>query len=178
MANAYLTLRADQELLSLTRDTLKSQDDSRQVTRQSYDQGLSTARPEPGRSVAAHRPARNLSQYTPGRAGRQVLVLLVASLAVARSRRRWTTPSSLTTACCRTALPAGLPSELLGATPDIRAAEHQPQGRQCQHRSGPRRILPDHQPDGNGARHRQRQPGRAVRRGFGRLSFVPWDHGR
>lgn len=37
LANAYLTLRADQELLMLTRSTLSSQEDSYKLTHLSYD---------------------------------------------------------------------------------------------------------------------------------------------
>ena len=58
-------------LLALTRDTLKSQQDSFKLTQQSYDIGLSTALDLSQAEVGLRTAERNLSQYAPGRAGPQ-----------------------------------------------------------------------------------------------------------
>jgi multidrug efflux system outer membrane protein len=52
------------------------------------------------------------------------------------------------------AVPAGLPSDLLARRPDIRAARTAPGG-QRQYRRGARSLLPAHLAD---CRHRQREP--------------------
>ena len=70
VANAYLTLRADQELLALTRDTLKSQQDlfadAAELRHRPVDRAdLSQA------EVGLRTAERNLSQHAPGRAGPQ-----------------------------------------------------------------------------------------------------------
>ncbi|QBS92387.1 efflux transporter outer membrane subunit [Bordetella pertussis] len=102
-ANAYLTLRADQELLALTRQTLAAQQESYKLTRQSYDLGVATELDLSQAEISLRTAERNLSQYTRMAAqDRNALVLLVGQ-----------------------PLPAGLPSDLLARRPDIRAAEHQ-----------------------------------------------------
>lgn len=42
VANVYLTLRADQELLTLTDDTLTAQQASYRLTKMSFDAGVAT----------------------------------------------------------------------------------------------------------------------------------------
>lgn len=129
VANAYLTLRADQELLSLTRDTLKSQDDSYKLTKQSYDQGLSTALDLSQAEVSLRTAQRNLSQYTRQAAqDRNALVLLVGQPLSPEISAALDNAVKLDDGMLPTALPAGLPSELLARRPDIRAAEHQLKG--------------------------------------------------
>ena len=129
VANAYLTLRADQELLSLTRDTLKSQDDSYKLTKQSFDQGLSTALDLSQAEVSLRTAQRNLSQYTRQAAqDRNALVLLVGQPLSPEISAALDNAIKLDDGMLPTALPAGLPSELLARRPDIRAAEHQLKG--------------------------------------------------
>jgi len=129
VANAYLTLRADQELLSLTRETLKSQEDSYQLTKQSYDQGLSTALDLSQAEVSLRTAQRNLSQYTRQAAqDRNALVLLVGQPLSPEMTAALDGATTLEDGMLPTALPAGLPSDLLARRPDIRAAEHQLKG--------------------------------------------------
>lgn len=126
VANAYLTLRADQELLTLTRDTLKSQDDSYRLTKQSYDQGLSTALDLSQAEIALRTAQRNLSQYTRQAAqDRNALALLAGQPLSPEMAAALDQAIALDDGILPTALPAGLPSDLLARRPDIRAAEHQ-----------------------------------------------------
>ena len=71
VANAYLTLRADQELLALTRDTLKSQQDSFADAAELRHRPVDRAGPEPGRGRPAHRRTQLVAVHAPGRAGPQ-----------------------------------------------------------------------------------------------------------
>ena len=126
VANAYLTLRADQELLALTRDTLKSQQDSFKLTQQSYDIGLSTALDLSQAEVGLRTAERNLSQYTRQAAqDRNALVLLAGQPLPDDLSAALDQAVRLDDGMLPTALPAGLPSDLLARRPDIRAAEHQ-----------------------------------------------------
>ena len=129
VANAYLTLRADQELLSLTRDTLTSQEDSFKLTQQSYDQGLSTALDLSQAEVSLRTAQRNLSQYTRQAAqDRNALTLLVGQPMSPEIVAALDQAVKLDDSMLPTTLPAGLPSDLLARRPDIRAAEHQLKG--------------------------------------------------
>jgi multidrug efflux system outer membrane protein len=125
VANAYLSLRADQELLQLTRDTLKSQRDSYDLTKQSYDGDVATALDLSQAEVSVRTAERNLSQFV-----RQVaqdnnaLTLLLGNPIPADVRARLDQPAALDDAMMPTNLPAGLPSDLLERRPDVRAAEH------------------------------------------------------
>jgi multidrug efflux system outer membrane protein len=122
-------MRADQELLTLTRDTLKSQEDSFKLTQQSYDQGLSTALDLSQAEVSLRTAQRNLSQYTRQAAqDRNALVLLVGQPLSPEMASALDGAVKLDDSMLPTTLPAGLPSDLLVRRPDIRAAEHQLKG--------------------------------------------------
>jgi len=124
-ANAYLTLRADQELLGLTRDTLRTQKESYDLTRQSYDLGVATALDLSQAEVALRTAESNLSQYTRLAAqDRNALVLLLGQPLPPDLAAQLDQPASLPDGILPLDLPAGLPSDLLVRRPDIRAAEH------------------------------------------------------
>src|SRR5690606_6969904 len=77
-AIAYLTLRADQELLSLTQSTLASQQDSYNLTKQSYDLGVATELDLSQAEVSLRTAQRDFSMYTRLVAqARNALVLMV-----------------------------------------------------------------------------------------------------
>ncbi len=125
VANAYFTLRADQELLGLTRETLGSQQDSYKLTKQSYDQGVATELDLSQSEVSLRTAERNLSQYTRLAAqDRNALVLLVGQPLTPAVLAQLDQAVKLDDSSLPVVLPAGLPSDLLTRRPDIRAAEH------------------------------------------------------
>ena len=172
VANAYLTLRADQELLALTRDTLKSQQDSFKLTQQSYDIGLSTAL-DLSRPRSACAPPNATCRSTRARPRRTAMRWCCwrASRCLTTCRRRWTSrEAGRRHAAHRLAGRAAV--RPAGAPPGHPRGRAPAQGRQRQHRRGARGLLPDHQPDRHGG-HGQLQPGRPVRWRFGAWSFTP-----
>ncbi|VVE38830.1 multidrug transporter [Pandoraea eparura] len=121
VATAYLTWLADQELLKLTSDTLKSQESSYQLTKRSFDVGTASGLDLRQAQTPVDAARANLAQYT-----RQVaqdenaLALLIgqplpADLPPGRP---------LDGQGLLADLPAGLPSDLLLRRPDVTAAEH------------------------------------------------------
>ncbi|AJC19520.1 AdeC/AdeK/OprM family multidrug efflux complex outer membrane factor [Pandoraea pulmonicola] len=121
VATAYLTWLADQELLRLTADTLKSQQSSYDLTKRSFNVGTASGLDLRQAQTPVDTARANFAQYT-----RQVaqdenaLALLIgqplpADLPPGRS---------LDGQGLLTDLPAGLPSDLLLRRPDVTAAEH------------------------------------------------------
>lgn len=128
-ATAYLSLRADQELLDLTKSTLASQEDSYKLTKQSYDLGVATELDLSQAEVSLRTAQRNLSEYTRLVAqARNALVLLVGQPLSEDVVMQLDQVKTLPDDVVPRALPAGLPSDLLVRRPDIRAAEHQLKG--------------------------------------------------
>ncbi|WP_213990732.1 efflux transporter outer membrane subunit [Sodalis sp. dw_96] len=121
VAEGYLTLCSDNELLMLAQHTADSQQRSYDLTKRSYDAGVSTAQD----LAQAESPVRS-AQADVAKYSRQVrqdmdaLRLLVGTelpaglTEHARLDKDWHFPST----------PAGLPSDLLTRRPDIIAAEH------------------------------------------------------
>ena len=125
-ASAYLTLRADQELLELTRSTLAAQQDSYSLTRQSYEVGVATELDLSQAEIALRTAERNLSEYTRRVAqDRNALTLLVGQPLADDVAARLARATTLSDDVMPHTLPVGLPSDLLARRPDIRAAEHQ-----------------------------------------------------
>jgi len=121
VANAYLTLLADQELLRVTQDTLSSQEASYKLTKMSYDGGIDTALDLRQAETSVDTARANLAQYTRQAAQDQnALVLLLGSPLPADLPPG----AGLDEQQLLAELPAGLPSDLLVRRPDILAAEH------------------------------------------------------
>ena len=121
VANAWLTLQADQALLQVTRDTLKTYEESFGLTQRSFDVGVASAL-ELRQARSAVESARvSIEQYTRQVAqDRNALTLLLgqgmpANLRVSGELVREQLAE----------LPVGLPSDLLQQRPDILQAEHQ-----------------------------------------------------
>jgi outer membrane protein, multidrug efflux system len=121
VANAYMTLLADRELLHVTQDTLSSQEASYKLTRMSYDGGIDTALDLREAETSVDTARANLAQYTRQAAQDQnALVLLLGA----------PLPADLPPGVgldeqkLLEGLPPGLPSDLLVRRPDILAAEH------------------------------------------------------
>ncbi|WP_066416008.1 efflux transporter outer membrane subunit [Bordetella ansorpii] len=128
-ANAYLTLRADQELLGLTRDTHKAQKESYDLTKQSFDLGVATDLDMSQAEIALRTAESNLSQYTRLVAqDRNALTLLIGQPIPAELAPQLDHVQPLPDDMMPIDLPAGTPSDLLTRRPDIRAAEHVLQG--------------------------------------------------
>ena len=119
VANAYLAVLADDELLALTRQTLDTRGESLKLTQLKFDNGV-VSKLDLQQALSLVDSARvTLAQQQRQRAQDvNLLVLLVGgplpdTLAA---------PSTLA-ATQLAELPAGLPSDLLAVRPDIRAAE-------------------------------------------------------
>jgi multidrug efflux system outer membrane protein len=121
VANTYLSVLADDELLALTRQTLGAREESLKLTQLKYDNGvvsnldlqLALSLVDTARVVLAQQQRQRAQDAN-------LLVLLVGQ----------PLPDTLAagTTLAQTALselPAGLPSDLLSVRPDIRAAEQQ-----------------------------------------------------
>lgn len=122
VANAWLTLQADQALLQVTRDTLKAYDESLGLTQRSFDVGVASALELSQARSAADTARVNVEQYTRLVAqDRNALALLLGQ----------PVPADLPGSGEGLAreqlaeLPIGLPSDLLFKRPDIVRAEHQ-----------------------------------------------------
>ncbi|KJJ98238.1 multidrug transporter [Pseudomonas sp. 21] len=121
VANAYLTLRADQAQLELTRNTLGTYQKSYDLTKRSYEVGVASALDLRQSQTSVESARATLAQYTRLVAQDQnALVLLLGSgLPGDLPQGRQLSDELLAT------VPAGLPSDLLQRRPDILQAEHQ-----------------------------------------------------
>ncbi|MDB5987216.1 MAG: multidrug transporter [Nevskia sp.] len=121
VANAYLSLLADQELLRITQDTLSSQQGSYDLTKMSYDGGIATALDLRQAETSVDTARANLAQYTRQVAQDQnALVLLLGTPLPADLPPG----AGLDEQQLLADLAPGLPSDLLMRRPDVLAAEH------------------------------------------------------
>jgi NodT family efflux transporter outer membrane factor (OMF) lipoprotein len=121
VANTYLALLADDELLALTQQTLKTREESLRLTRLRFENGV-VSKLDLQQAVSLVEQARTvLAQQQRLRAqDANALTLLVGQPIPS------TLPAGGTLATTNLPdLPAGLPSDLLASRPDIRAAEQQ-----------------------------------------------------
>jgi outer membrane protein, multidrug efflux system len=122
VANAWLTLIADRELLALAQETRDSQRKSYDLTRLRFDQGVSSEI-DLHRSETAWREAEvDIAAQTRRVAqDRNALALLVGEPLPAEVGAGG---GGVGAQVFARELPAGLPAELLTRRPDVRAAEH------------------------------------------------------
>ena len=122
VANAWLTLIADRELLALAQETRASQRKSYDLTKLRFDSGVSSEI-DLHRSETAWRDAEvDIAQQTRRVAqDRNALALLVGEPLPAEIASG---EHAIDAQTFSKALPAGLPAELLVRRPDVRAAEH------------------------------------------------------
>ncbi|MFL9814196.1 efflux transporter outer membrane subunit [Stutzerimonas sp. VN223-3] len=121
VANAWLTLQADQALLQVSRDTLKAFEESLELTQRSFDVGVASAL-ELSQARSATDTARvGIERYTRQVAqDRNALTLLLGqNIPVSMPTDDRLKRDLLAT------LPVGLPSNLLYKRPDIIQAEYQ-----------------------------------------------------
>jgi outer membrane protein, multidrug efflux system len=121
VANAYLGLLADDELLALTQQTLAGRDESLKLVKLKFDQGV-VSNIDLQQALSLVETARvALAQQQRQRAlDANLLVLLVGEPLPATLA-----PAGALATTVLADLPAGLPSDLLTARPDIRQAEQQ-----------------------------------------------------
>lgn len=126
VASAYLTLRADQALLSLTESTLTTQQRSYELTSQLVDAGNATQLDLRRAEIALRTAEANRATYTRHVAvDRNALVLLLGQPLSPALARQLDAATTLPDNVVSSDLPSGLPSDLLARRPDIRAAEQQ-----------------------------------------------------
>jgi multidrug efflux system outer membrane protein len=121
VANAYLTLLADQNLFRITQDTLESQRESLKLIKMSFDGGVATGLDLHQAETTVATAQANLAQYV--REVAQDENALTVLLGTPMPADLPTAPE-LDEEKLLTQLPAGLPAEVLTQRPDILAAEH------------------------------------------------------
>lgn len=121
VANTYLTFLADEELLGLTQQTLKTREESLRLSQLRFENGVSS-KLDLDQAVSLVEQARTtLAQAQRQRAQDINLLTLLVGQPLPDDL-----PPGLTLANTNLPdLPAGLPSDLLASRPDIRSAEQQ-----------------------------------------------------
>ena len=121
VANTYLTMLADDELLALTQQTLKTREESDRLTRLRFENGV-VSKLELQQSVSLVEGARaELARFQRQRAQDANLLTLLVGQPIPENLA----PGATLASTELPDLPAGMPSDLLTARPDIRAAEQQ-----------------------------------------------------
>lgn len=119
VANAYLTWRADQELLVLTRETLAADEQSLHLTSRNREAGKSSALEQAQAQTSVDTSRANLARYQRQVAQDLNSLTLLVGAPVPDSLPARPLASELVQQ-----LPAGLPSDLLQRRPDILQAEY------------------------------------------------------
>jgi multidrug efflux system outer membrane protein len=123
VATAWLTLMADRELLNLTRETLKSQQNSFDLTNLRFRNGVQNELDLRQAEVALRTAEVNIATYTRLVAqDRNALELLLGQPLPPGADEAG--EAAIASQVLARDLPAGLPADLLERRPDIRAAEH------------------------------------------------------
>jgi multidrug efflux system outer membrane protein len=123
VATAWLTLMADRELLNLTRETLKSQQNSFDLTNLRFRNGVQNELDLRQAEVALRTAEVNIATYTRQVAqDRNALELLLGQPLPPGADEAG--EAAIASQVLARDLPAGLPADLLERRPDIRAAEH------------------------------------------------------
>ncbi|MBT9526247.1 MAG: efflux transporter outer membrane subunit, partial [Rhizobacter sp.] len=122
VANTYLALIADDELLGLTRETLKTREESLKLAKLKFDNGASSELDYRQNESLLEAARVTLAQFTRQRALDENALTLLLGQAVPSDL-----PPPLAMSEQRLAidLPSGLPSEVLTRRPDVRQAEQQ-----------------------------------------------------
>jgi multidrug efflux system outer membrane protein len=124
VASGWLTLLADDELLALTRQTLATREESQKLTRMRFDSGVvSEIDLRLADTLAESARASYAEQQRLRMQDENALALLLGAPVPAEATEGGA--RGLDAIAPMPDLPAGLPSDLLGERPDIRAAEQQ-----------------------------------------------------
>ncbi|WP_307728974.1 efflux transporter outer membrane subunit [Massilia sp. IC2-477] len=121
VANVYLQLLADEELLAITQQTLGTRQESLRLTQLRFDNGVASRfELQQARSLVETALATLAAQQRQRAQDLNLLILLVGTPVPATAAAGATLASTELPD-----LPAGLPSDLLASRPDIRSAEQQ-----------------------------------------------------
>lgn len=123
VANAYLQLQADRELLKLTRETLETQEKSHDLIQQRFKNGIGSELDVSQASILVESARVNYAFYT--RAVEQDKNALVLLMGGGKDTEALLAEMPLDSVQLMEDLPVGLPSQVLLLRPDIRSAEHQ-----------------------------------------------------
>ena len=124
VANSYLSLLADEELIGITRQTLATREDSFRLSKLRFDNGVSSELDVRQAESLIEAARVSLAQLTRQRALNQnALVLLLGQPALGELAVALPTGKGLADMPVMTDVPAGLPSDLLIRRPDVRQAE-------------------------------------------------------
>ena len=125
VANGWLTLLADEELLDLSRQTLASREESVRLTQLRLDAGVASELDYRQAQSLTQAAKATLAQQQRQRALDENALALLLGQALPDNVRTSLAGGRLADAPAMAALPAGLPSDLLTRRPDIRQAEQQ-----------------------------------------------------
>lgn len=129
VAKTYLTLRADQELLGLTLETLNAQQRFFDLTAQLVEAGGASQIDLRRAEMSLRSAQASLAMYVRLAAhDRNALVLLLGQPLTPDLSRLLDEAVTLPDGLVAADLPAGMPSDLLVRRPDVRAAEYQLRG--------------------------------------------------
>jgi len=124
VANSYLSVLADNELLAITRETLASREESMRLTQLTFDHGVSSGLDLRQAQSLVQGARVTLAQLERQRAlDRNTLDLLLGQSLPDAQVAALPAGLSLTAQALVGVMPAGLPSEVLVRRPDVRAAE-------------------------------------------------------
>jgi outer membrane protein, multidrug efflux system len=125
VANGWLTLLADEELLELSRRTLTTREESVRLTKLRLDSGAASELDFRQAESLTQAARATLAQQQRQRALDENALALLLGQPLPAELRASLTRSDLSAAPLLQAVPAGLPSDLLVQRPDIRQAEQQ-----------------------------------------------------
>ena len=125
VANGWLTLLADEELLDLSRQTLASREESVRLTKMRLDAGVASEIDFRQAESLTQAARATLAQQQRQRALDENALVLLLGQALPQEVRASLAGGKLADAPAMAPLPAGVPSELLTRRPDIRQAEQQ-----------------------------------------------------
>ncbi len=125
VANGWLALLADEELLDLSRQTLASREESVRLTKMRLDAGVASELDFRQAESLTQAARATLAQQQRQRALDENALALLLGQALPGEVSASLAGSRLVNAPAMAPLPAGLPSELLIRRPDIRQAEQQ-----------------------------------------------------
>ena len=125
VANAWLALQADEELLDLSRRTVATREDSVRLTQLRLDNGVSSALDLRQAESLSESARATLAQAQRQRALDENALVLLLGQPLPGDIRTSLAGNKLADAAPFPALQAGMPSDLLARRPDIRQSEQQ-----------------------------------------------------